>query len=54
MMALRTVLAEESQCNLKVWGRFAPNFLFCTKYLEFTKKTDLHKCDPRHVEDEKR
>lgn len=38
MMALRTVLAEELQCNLKGWGRNAPNFLICTKYLEIVEK----------------
>ena len=39
MMAQRTVPVEELQCNLKGWGRNAPNFLICTKFLDITEKT---------------
>lgn len=38
-MVLITVLVEKLQCNWKVWGRFAPSFFVCTKYLEIAEKT---------------
>jgi len=38
MMALRTALAEELQCDLKGWGRNAPTFLICTNFLDIAEK----------------
>jgi len=52
MMALRTALAEELQCDLKGWGRNAPSFFCMYKISGNCRKNGLHKYDSRHVVEE--